>query len=102
MNLLLQAIVPAFLAGVLFTWLVRHVALALGVMDRPDGHRKLHLSPIPLLGGIGVFAAWIIGMMASQALDWQRFGAGLFHQWGFRPTLFLAGVVVLISGILDD
>ena len=102
MDLLFKAIVTAFLAGVLLTWLVRRAALALGVMDRPDGHRKLHPSPIPLLGGVGVFAAWMIGMMASQALDWHRFGAGLLQQWGFRPTLFLAGVVVLISGILDD
>src|SRR5262245_10017040 len=102
MDLLFKAIVAAFLAGVILTWLVRRAALALGIMDRPDGHRKLHSSPIPLLGGVGVFAAWMIGMMASQALDWHRFGAGLLHQWGFRPTLFLAGGVVLISGILDD
>jgi len=102
MDLLFKAIVTALVASVVLTWLVRHAALALGVMDRPDGHRKLHPSPIPLLGGVGVFAAWMIGMMASQALDWHRFGAGLFHQWGFRPTIFLAGVVVLIWGILDD
>jgi UDP-GlcNAc:undecaprenyl-phosphate GlcNAc-1-phosphate transferase len=102
MDLLFKAIVTAFVAGVILTWLVRRAALALGVMDRPDGHRKLHASPIPLLGGIGVFAAWMIGMIASQALDWHRFGAGLLHQWGFRPTLFLAGGIVLISGILDD
>jgi len=102
MDLLFKAIVTALVASMVLTWLVRHAALALGVMDRPDGHRKLHPSPIPLLGGVGVFAAWMIGMMASQALDWHRFGAGIFHQWGFRPTIFLAGVVVLISGILDD
>ncbi len=102
MDLLFQAIVTAFLAGVVLTWLVRRTALALGVLDRPDGVRKLHRAPIPLLGGVGVFGAWMIGMIACHALEWNRLGAGLFTEAGFRPTLFLAGVVVLISGILDD
>jgi UDP-N-acetylmuramyl pentapeptide phosphotransferase/UDP-N-acetylglucosamine-1-phosphate transferase len=41
-------------------------------------------------------------MMASQALNWNRIGTGIFQEGGFRSTLFLAGIVVVISGILDD
>src|SRR5437773_1018479 len=59
----------AFLAAVVLTWLVRRAALALGVMDRPDGIRKLHCQPIPLLGGVGVFGAWLIGMITCLALE---------------------------------
>lgn len=102
MDLLFKAIITAFLAGAVLTWLVRWAALALGVMDRPDGVRKLHRKPIPLLGGVGVFGAWMIGMMASQALNWNRIGSGIFQEGGFRSTLFLAGIVVVMSGILDD
>src|SRR5438128_2038933 len=59
----------AFLAAIVLTWLVRRVALAIGVMDRPDGVRKLHRQPIPLLGGVGVFGAWLIGIMTCLALE---------------------------------
>src|SRR5438552_2608327 len=59
----------AFVAAVVLTWLVRRAALALGVMDRPDGIRKLHRQPIPLLGGVGVFGAWLIGMITCLALE---------------------------------
>jgi len=102
MDLLFKAILAAFLAGVVLTWLVRRAALAMGVMDRPDGVRKLHKAPVPLLGGVGLFGAWMVGLIAGHALNWNHIGAGLFRENGFRPTLFLAGVVVLISGILDD
>src|SRR5260370_7725977 len=59
----------AFVAAVVLTWLVRRAALALGVMDRPDGIRKLHRQPIPLLGGVGVFGAWLIGIITCLALE---------------------------------
>src|SRR5438445_1320244 len=67
-NLFITAL-GAFLAAIVLTWLVRRAALALGVMDRPDGVRKLHRQPIPLLGGVGVFGAWLIGMITCLALE---------------------------------
>src|SRR5262245_52689884 len=69
MEHLFIAALTAFLAAIVLTWLVRHTAQALGVLDRPDGVRKLHRQPIPLLGGVGVFGAWLIGMLACQFLE---------------------------------
>src|SRR6516164_8046230 len=69
MEHLFIAALTALLAAVVLTWLVRHAARALGVLDRPDGVRKLHRQPIPLLGGVGVFGAWLIGMLACQFLE---------------------------------
>ncbi|MDB5389208.1 MAG: undecaprenyl/decaprenyl-phosphate alpha-N-acetylglucosaminyl 1-phosphate transferase [Planctomycetaceae bacterium] len=40
----------------LLTWLARQIAPRLGFVDRPDGRRKIHRLPIPLLGGVAVFA----------------------------------------------
>jgi UDP-GlcNAc:undecaprenyl-phosphate GlcNAc-1-phosphate transferase len=102
MDLLFKAVLAAFLSGIFLTWLVRRGALALGILDRPDGIRKLHKAAVPLLGGVGLFGAWIVGLVAGQALTWNDINAGLFQEDGFRPTLFLAGIVVLISGVFDD
>jgi UDP-GlcNAc:undecaprenyl-phosphate GlcNAc-1-phosphate transferase len=91
MGHLFIAALVAFLAAVVLTWLVRHTALALGVLDHPDGVRKLHRQPIPLLGGIAVFGAWLVGMIVSQVTV-----------NGFGGALLLAASVVLVSGVLDD
>ncbi len=44
------------------TPVVRRVALRLGVIDRPNA-RKLHVDPIPLLGGVAIYAACIIALL---------------------------------------
>ena len=49
-----------FLASLLFamggTPLVRLLAIRVGVVDQPAA-RKLHTSPIPLLGGVAIYAS---------------------------------------------
>jgi UDP-GlcNAc:undecaprenyl-phosphate GlcNAc-1-phosphate transferase len=131
MEHLFIAALAAFLAAIVLTWLVRQIALALGVMDRPDGVRKLHRQPIPLLGGIGVFGAWLVGMLACQlmergpkideakfqvrtqtsetvlASDFEArisdltFGPRSSTN-GFPRALLFATIVVLVSGVMDD
>jgi UDP-GlcNAc:undecaprenyl-phosphate GlcNAc-1-phosphate transferase len=102
MDLLFKVIIASFFAGVVLTWLVRRAAFALGVLDRPDGVRKLQQAPVPLLGGVGVFGAWVIGLFVGQPPDLNLIGTGVFAGDGFRPTLLMAGIVVMISGVFDD
>ena len=40
------------------TPLVRRMALRLGVVDRPNA-RKIHVNPIPLLGGVAIYGSFI-------------------------------------------
>ncbi len=44
------------------TPLVRRVALHLGVIDQPSA-RKMHLDPIPLLGGVAIYVAFIVAVV---------------------------------------
>lgn len=44
------------------TPLIRRLALHLGVIDRPGG-RKIHVGPIPLLGGLAIYAAFIAALL---------------------------------------
>jgi UDP-GlcNAc:undecaprenyl-phosphate GlcNAc-1-phosphate transferase len=111
MHFIVPTVASAFFAAVALTWIVRKSARALGVLDHPDGVRKLQRAPIPLLGGVGVFGAWIIGLVfgcfslgeasASENATAAAFGRLVFAG-GFGPTLFLAVGVVLLTGILDD
>ncbi|HET9952530.1 MAG TPA: MraY family glycosyltransferase [Candidatus Eisenbacteria bacterium] len=57
----------SFAAALLLTPLVRSLARATGYLDHPD-ERKPHPHPTPLLGGVAVFGAMVIGPLLSAAL----------------------------------
>ncbi|NOZ70102.1 MAG: undecaprenyl/decaprenyl-phosphate alpha-N-acetylglucosaminyl 1-phosphate transferase, partial [Deferribacteres bacterium] len=76
-------------AAYLSTFLFKRLALLCGIMDVPD-HRKIHRAPMPLLGGLAVYLAVILGVSFDPAV--------LRHISGI-----LAGAtVILIIGLVDD
>jgi UDP-GlcNAc:undecaprenyl-phosphate GlcNAc-1-phosphate transferase len=52
----------ALLLAIGGTPVVRRVALRLGVIDRPEA-RKIHVNPIPLLGGVAIYGACIAALL---------------------------------------
>jgi UDP-GlcNAc:undecaprenyl-phosphate/decaprenyl-phosphate GlcNAc-1-phosphate transferase len=50
-------------AALVLTAVVRTLARHWGVVDRPDGRRKLHGRPVPLLGGVAVYGATVLGLL---------------------------------------
>jgi UDP-GlcNAc:undecaprenyl-phosphate GlcNAc-1-phosphate transferase len=97
------AVGSAFVAAVLLTWIVRRLAWATGVLDVPDGDRKLHAGPVPLLGGVAVFGAWLVGWLVGSYVHVDGAGSSARLFWGRAELSFLvaAGIVVLV-GVLDD
>src|SRR5216684_4757780 len=81
----------ALVASLLFTVPVRALALRVGMVDRP-GPRKVHLTPVPLLGGVAIYAGFVLAILLT--LD----GAGRTQIAGI-----LAGAtLVAFVGFLDD
>ncbi|NJL06956.1 MAG: hypothetical protein HC900_00845 [Methylacidiphilales bacterium] len=84
----------AFALSLLITFLVRRMALRWGVLDHP-GERKLQPEPMPLLGGVGIVAAFylVIGLhIAGFALAstvgqrcWRR-ASSCFSGRGIRSN----------------
>jgi len=68
---------------------MRRLALALGLVDRPD-QRKQHLGEVPLVGGLAIFT----GMLAGAACY------GVFD--GFERSLLGTAAVLALLGALDD
>lgn len=91
----------AFVLALACTPVVRALARAGGVVDRPDW-RRVHAGPIPRLGGIGI-ALSILG--ALTAID-QLSGGGvveLLARYGWHWRYFLLGAgIVLLAGAADD
>src|SRR5215471_16772726 len=76
--------------GLYWTPLIRHAALELGIVDKPDGLLKKHRDPIPYLGGIAVFIAFL-------------FTVGVFTDFGHETIgLLLSGSIALMVGLIDD
>ena len=66
MGSLLLASSVAFAASLFLTVAVRAAARRWKIVDRPDGQRKLHGWPVPLWGGVAVYAAMILGLLAVR------------------------------------
>jgi UDP-GlcNAc:undecaprenyl-phosphate GlcNAc-1-phosphate transferase len=104
-------LVLAFLVTLLLTPVMRRLAVANGVLDRPLDPRKVHRAPVPYLGGVAVFlgifagiafsylaAAYpaLIGFHSSTHLD-----AGLRHH--MLPLSIPMGIfIIMLVGLLDD
>src|ERR1041385_1922324 len=81
----------ALLASLTLTVPVRALALRVGMVDRP-GPRKVHLQPIPLLGGLAIYAGVVIAVLFLME------GPARAQIAGILPGATLIAAV----GILDD
>lgn len=95
--MVLNTFLYGFLGSLAITPVVRFLARKYGIIDRPDGQRKTHAAPTPLLGGIAVFAAFALAVGLSLS--------GLLG--GFLPAkhllgILVGGLVLVIGGFLDD
>jgi len=94
------AIIITFLLSVIFTLIVRKLAFKLKIVDYPDGERKIHKVPIPLLGGLAAFLSFVL------VLIYYSFFTDLvikdFIEVKHIMGIVLAGLIVIIGGVLDD
>ena len=60
----LLAFFIAFLASVGLTAPVRTLALRVGMVDKP-GPRKVHVKPIPLLGGVAIYCGFALAVLVT-------------------------------------
>jgi len=87
----LIAFAVALFASLGLTVPVRRLALRYGMVDHP-GPRKVHASPIPLLGGIAIYLGFVLAVLLTRHGPFQRQVAGI-----------LAGAtLVAVVGFLDD
>lgn len=91
----------SFLLALILTPLCRNLSRRFGMVDRPDGLRKLHPSPVPRVGGVPLLLAYLgaFAVLLVSRLAATRFvEAGLPIAWKILPG---AGLVFAV-GLLDD
>jgi UDP-GlcNAc:undecaprenyl-phosphate/decaprenyl-phosphate GlcNAc-1-phosphate transferase len=93
----MRFIIPSFGIAFLITFLaipvIIRVALEKKLVDMPDA-RKVHKLPIPSLGGIGIYAGFLVAML----LTWPNHLADLIY----LQYITAACCVVFFLGMKDD
>ena len=90
------AFLIAIIVSILVTPFVIRFAAATGAMDKPDA-RKVHNKPIPRIGGLGIYAAFMVSVIVTAIIiDIQ--GESLKEIIG----LIVSGSFIVFVGIVDD
>ena len=83
---LLTAAVLAFAV----TPLVKKLAQKVGAIDVPTDDRRMHHTPIPRMGGLAIFIAFLTSVLIFAKIDTEVRG------------ILLGAVIIVILGVLDD
>ncbi len=68
----------------------RWTAYKIGAIDVPKDERRVHKTPIPLLGGLAIFFGFLVGVLSFGTVDRQLIAT-------------LAGaVIIVVLGVIDD
>lgn len=73
-----------------WTPVIRSAAVQLGILDAPDGKLKTHQNPVPYLGGLAVYVAFLLTIGVFTNFDVETLG------------LLLSGTIALMVGLIDD
>lgn len=93
----LAVFLATFIVALILTPWVRKIAYSFNLLAEPGGRRK-HAHPIPKLGGVAVFGAWIIGVILIYLLLPPQQPEDALRLRG----LVIGSFVVMFGGLLDD
>ena len=87
------------IVSILVTPLIKKLARKSGVLDIPSSPRKIHKSPTPLLGGIAVYLAFMIGLTLYLSYGHVNFSVVPMK---FFYAIIFGSLVLMLGGALDD
>jgi UDP-GlcNAc:undecaprenyl-phosphate GlcNAc-1-phosphate transferase len=76
--------------GLYLTPIVRNAAIQFGILDQPDGNLKRQTEPVPYLGGIAIYLAFLVTLCIVFELRVQLLG------------LLLGSTMMAMLGLFDD
>ncbi|MCY1036337.1 MraY family glycosyltransferase [Corallococcus sp. BB11-1] len=101
MTTFFAAFLVSLLVALALTWIVRERALAWGWLDPTNSSRKVHVRPVPRLGGIGIVGGFFAPLCALFLVD-SGVGLQFRAQTDLILGLFLGGAVIAVLGFYDD
>jgi UDP-GlcNAc:undecaprenyl-phosphate GlcNAc-1-phosphate transferase len=108
----------SFVLALLLTPAFKRFSHQWGMVDQPDAERKIHTEPMPLLGGVAVFAAFAANVLFNYLIvlplaarvdvpfievpDLRGYIDGAFSVWPKLVVLLVGGLLMVGLGVYDD
>ena len=86
---ILEILLVTFIVSVILVPIARKVAHHVGAIDMPN-ERKVHTKPMPRLGGIAIYGAFLVGYILYGELTTQMI------------SILIGSFIILLVGIFDD
>lgn len=82
-------VLVTFLTSLILVPIVKRIANHVNAMDIPN-ERKVHKKPIPRLGGLAIFLAFLLGYILYGTISTQMI------------SVLIGGFIIILTGIVDD
>ena len=89
-NICILAIITALISFII-TPIVKKLAIRVNAIDIPKDERRVHNKPIPVLGGLAIYIAFVLGtILYNDILTTSQIG------------IIIGATIIVIGGIIDD
>ena len=85
----LNIVLVTFVTSLLLVPIIKKVANHVNALDIPN-ERKVHKTPIPRLGGLAIFLAFLLGYILYGKVSTQML------------SVLIGGFIIILTGIVDD
>jgi len=72
------------------TPLARQAAIKFGIVDKPDGNLKVQRDPVPYLGGLAIYMAYLLSLSLTFEFSHELL------------AIMLGGTIIVLLGLIDD
>lgn len=79
------------------TPLFRKIALKFEILDHPVPNLKIHSAPVPYLGGLAIWLAFVVTLLGVRFLT--HFPTGTLRN---LRGIFYGGTLIMVLGLIDD
>ena len=86
---IIQILLITFMTSFFLVYLVKKVAVHINAIDIPN-ERKVHKKPIPRLGGLAIYLAFLLGYILYGTITTQMI------------SVLIGGFIIILTGIVDD
>ncbi len=95
------AFIISFIVSIIATPIVRWLALKKGWLDRPTEDRKVHLTPIPRIGGLAIILGFYTPMLGAIIYH-NKLSTAITDNTRLFTGLFVGGFLTMLIGLYDD
>ena len=98
----LGVFVSSVVLSFILTWYVRNIAVRSGWVAEPASERHVHDAPLPRLGGVAIYLAFLLSTAIALLVNWWHPRLGINFSARNLLSLLVPGTLIFLLGVYDD